>query len=276
MSSKKTFDNQEIEILKHRIEELQSEQTKNPITKIRNKKEIKKLQKEMELLKARRNQKYLTIGMIASGAVLTLIIAVMAIKENAAGSNSQNNTEEVIIQSVDSMATEEPITVVDSEESAEAIEVNDTSNLLEEPESEEEIKKKAEEEAAKIAEEEAAKKKAEEEAAKKAEEEAARKKAEEEAAAQKAAEEAEIRQAEQQTRSQSGGGNGGGSNFNTYDNAEQQNTTELWVLNTNTNRIHYPSCKDVKRIAPQNYATSSASLDDLINQGYIKCGNCFK
>lgn len=91
-------------------------------------------------------------------------------------------------------------------------------------------------------------------------------------------EQAANEQIEQQTRSQNGGGNDGGSNFNTYDNAEQQNTTEQWVLNTNPDRmkIHYPSCKDVKKIAPQNYATSSASLDDLINQGYTRCGHCFK
>ena len=276
MGSNKAFDNQIIENLKNRINELQSDQTKNPIKRISNKKEIKKLQKELEQLKAKRSEKYLIIGMTAFGAILALIIAVMAIKENAAGSNSHNDAEHQIVQSVDNMATEDAETVAESDEATETIEVSNTSNLLEEQESEDEIKKKAEEEAAKIAEEEADKKKAEEEAAKKAEEEAARKKAEEEAAAQKAAEEAETQQVEQQTRSQSGGGNGGGSNFNTYDNAEQQNTTEQWVLNTSRKKIHYPSCRDVKKIAPQNYDTSNASLDDLINQGYTRCGHCFK
>lgn len=68
---------------------------------------------------------------------------------------------------------------------------------------------------------------------------------------------------------------GGGSNFDTYNNAEQQNTTETWVLNTSSNKIHHPSCKSVKKIAPQNYSTSSESLDVLLSKGYDTCGNCF-
>lgn len=74
----------------------------------------------------------------------------------------------------------------------------------------------------------------------------------------------------------SSGGNGNGSNFNTYDNAEQQNTEAAYVLNTNTMKIHHPSCKSVKKIAPQNYSTSNLSVDELIGQGYSTCGNCFK
>lgn len=68
----------------------------------------------------------------------------------------------------------------------------------------------------------------------------------------------------------------GGSNFNTYNNAEQQNTTAAFVLNTSSMKIHYPSCYSVKKIAPQNYATSSLSLEELKGQGYTTCGNCFK
>ena len=70
-------------------------------------------------------------------------------------------------------------------------------------------------------------------------------------------------------------GNGDGSNFNTYDNTEQQNTEDTWVLNTSSKKIHYPSCKSVPKIAPQNYKTSSESLDDLKAKGYTTCGNCF-
>lgn len=36
------------------------------------------------------------------------------------------------------------------------------------------------------------------------------------------------------------------SNFNTYDNPEQQQTSAAYVLNTNTQKFHYPSCKSVK------------------------------
>lgn len=71
-------------------------------------------------------------------------------------------------------------------------------------------------------------------------------------------------------------GSGDGSNFNTYDNAAQQQTNDTYVLNTSSMKIHYPSCRSVPKIAPQNYSTSSSSIDELIAQGYSTCGNCFK
>lgn len=71
-------------------------------------------------------------------------------------------------------------------------------------------------------------------------------------------------------------GGGGNSNFNAHNNPEQQNTEDTWVLNTNSKKIHYPSCKSVPKIAPKNYSTSSESLDELKSRGYTTCGNCFK
>lgn len=70
----------------------------------------------------------------------------------------------------------------------------------------------------------------------------------------------------------------GNNNFDTYDNPEQQETKESWVLNTKSDsmKIHYPSCRTVPKIAPANYATSSESLDTLKSQGYTTCGICFK
>lgn len=67
-----------------------------------------------------------------------------------------------------------------------------------------------------------------------------------------------------------------GSNFNTYDNESQQKTEDTYVLNTSRMKIHHPSCGSVKQIAPQNYATSSSSIDELKSQGYSTCGNCFR
>ncbi len=78
------------------------------------------------------------------------------------------------------------------------------------------------------------------------------------------------------TQEASSGGTGDESNFNTYDNPEQQNTEAAYVLNTSTKKIHHPSCRSVKKIAPQNYSTSNLSVDELISQGYTTCGNCFK
>lgn len=48
------------------------------------------------------------------------------------------------------------------------------------------------------------------------------------------------------TSSSSGGSGGNANNFDTYDIPEQQNTSYQWVLNTNTMKIHHPSCKSVK------------------------------
>ncbi len=67
---------------------------------------------------------------------------------------------------------------------------------------------------------------------------------------------------------------GNDDHFDTYDNPEQQQTDATYVLNNNTMKFHYPSCKSVKKISPDNYGTSSANRDELISQGYEPCGNC--
>lgn len=74
----------------------------------------------------------------------------------------------------------------------------------------------------------------------------------------------------------SGNSGGSSSNFNTYDNQQNHQTTEMWVLNTNTMKIHQPSCSSVSRISPENYATSSLTLEELRAKGYTTCGNCFR
>lgn len=65
-------------------------------------------------------------------------------------------------------------------------------------------------------------------------------------------------------------------NFDAYDNPDRQQTDAAWVLNTNTMKIHYPSCSSVKKIAPHNYTTSNEDKDTLINMGYSVCGICGK
>lgn len=64
-------------------------------------------------------------------------------------------------------------------------------------------------------------------------------------------------------------------NFDTYDNPDQQQTDDNYVLNTSTMKVHYPNCNYVKKIAPENYSSSSLSLDELKAQGYSTCGHCF-
>lgn len=70
------------------------------------------------------------------------------------------------------------------------------------------------------------------------------------------------------------GGAGNGSNFNTYHNEDQQNTSADYVLNTNTMKFHFPYCSSVEKIAPQNYEEFYGTRDDAISMGYSSCGNC--
>lgn len=126
----------------------------------------------------------------------------------------------------------------------------------------------AEEQAAKEAEEIRL---AEEQAAKEAED----KRLAEEAEQKHLEDEQTVAQASQnQNSGKSSDSSGDSSNFNTYDNADQQQTSASYVLNTSTKKFHYPSCKSVKKIAPQNYATSDSSREELIAQNYQPCGNC--
>ena len=69
---------------------------------------------------------------------------------------------------------------------------------------------------------------------------------------------------------------GNAENFDKYDNKEQQNTTDKYVLNTNTMKIHHPNCDSVAKIKPENYKTTNESIEELEKQGYKRCGICFK
>ncbi len=69
---------------------------------------------------------------------------------------------------------------------------------------------------------------------------------------------------------------GAGGNFNQYNAVEQQQTSANYVLNKSTKKVHKPSCRDVPKIAPKNYATSNESREALIAQGYSPCGHCHR
>ena len=134
----------------------------------------------------------------------------------------------------------------------------------------EQAAKEAEEKAKREAEEKAA---AEAEAQRLAEEQATKEQAEKEAAT-KASTSTSVAAGSESQSSSNSSGSGDGSNFNTYDNAQQQNTSSSYVLNTSTMKFHRPSCSSVKKIAPQNYSTSNNSREELISQGYSPCGKC--
>ncbi|CZT57457.1 hypothetical protein BN3661_01993 [Eubacteriaceae bacterium CHKCI005] len=51
----------------------------------------------------------------------------------------------------------------------------------------------------------------------------------------------------------------------------EKNTT--YVLNTNTKKFHFSSCKEVKKIKPENYSETN-SRESAINSGYVPCKKC--
>lgn len=58
--------------------------------------------------------------------------------------------------------------------------------------------------------------------------------------------------------------------LSTYEHATNGVT---YVLNTNTKKIHYPSCSSVEKIKPKNYATTD-DYNSAIAQGYVPCKRC--
>ena len=58
--------------------------------------------------------------------------------------------------------------------------------------------------------------------------------------------------------------------FGTY---EHDTNGVTYVLNTNTKKIHYPSCDSVEKIKPKNYATTD-DYNSAIAQGYVPCKKC--
>ena len=55
---------------------------------------------------------------------------------------------------------------------------------------------------------------------------------------------------------------------------EADKSVGKYVLNTNTKKIHYPSCRDVEKIKKENYATTNESIESLINKDYSPCKHC--
>ena len=47
-----------------------------------------------------------------------------------------------------------------------------------------------------------------------------------------------------------------------------------YVLNTNTGKFHYPSCRSVKQMKDKNKLFVEATRDEIIGRGYSPCGNC--
>ena len=55
---------------------------------------------------------------------------------------------------------------------------------------------------------------------------------------------------------------------------EPTTTNVDYVLNTNSKKIHLPSCSQVSSIKPENKKTTNQSKQDLQDQGYAPCKTC--
>ncbi len=47
-----------------------------------------------------------------------------------------------------------------------------------------------------------------------------------------------------------------------------------YVLNTNTKKFHYPSCKSVNQMKKKNRKDYTGTRTEVINMGYVPCKNC--
>lgn len=47
-----------------------------------------------------------------------------------------------------------------------------------------------------------------------------------------------------------------------------------YICNTNTGKFHYPECSSVKKMKEENKWYYVGSRDELIEMGYVPCGNC--
>lgn len=57
--------------------------------------------------------------------------------------------------------------------------------------------------------------------------------------------------------------------------AEEEKNIKSYVLNKRSYKIHEPSCYSVEMMAEHNKKYVEADLQDLLEQGYSRCGNCY-
>ena len=55
----------------------------------------------------------------------------------------------------------------------------------------------------------------------------------------------------------------------------EESSEILYILNTNSKKIHKPTCGNAATITPANRKETSETLEELLDKGYTTCGNCF-
>lgn len=53
-----------------------------------------------------------------------------------------------------------------------------------------------------------------------------------------------------------------------------EKTETAYVLNTNSKKIHYPTCESVQKMKPSNKKEYTGTIEDLLKQGYVPCKMC--
>jgi hypothetical protein len=56
---------------------------------------------------------------------------------------------------------------------------------------------------------------------------------------------------------------------------QEEKNIKSYVLNERSYKIHEPSCYSVEIMAEYNKNYVEADLQDLLEQGYTRCGNCY-
>lgn len=56
--------------------------------------------------------------------------------------------------------------------------------------------------------------------------------------------------------------------------ADNTGESDVYILNTNTQKFHYPQCRSVKDMKDKNKQEFEGTREQCINMGYDPCGNC--
>lgn len=67
--------------------------------------------------------------------------------------------------------------------------------------------------------------------------------------------------------------------YGTGNNVDKSESTahveaKMYVLNTNSNKFHYPNCSSVEKMSEKNKSVVTDTRNNLINRGYSPCGIC--
>ena len=55
---------------------------------------------------------------------------------------------------------------------------------------------------------------------------------------------------------------------------DEEDQVFTYVLNTNTDKFHYPDCRSVKQMKDKNKQVVEVTREEIIERGFSPCGNC--